>query len=329
MSFSGKKTFGWHVKSKLIQENEVHRSKSRTSQTFSAQSRRFFGFAPLPEEKVITSLKARLENQKPVSFIPKARIPNRRLLPDILNSSQSYPSSRAESRLHTSSPNASSLKSRLSPLRSFSTSFDFSPYSSPTRPANNLSLMHSPKTSKSNEYLGGVPDLVQLKSHGDLLDDPVYSAVFPGWHRLLTSNSSVRKGRSESNMWDDDQQSSLDLSRYACDSRNNRRIRFDDHVQNIDCEYRPPSSSNCTDLSTVYIIEDVESSECSDQDDADFDYRPDVERSVLAHRLGVLPDHPDLLWIVDECILESSKDPWQPCFNKKTIIYHNRKTGEM
>ncbi len=331
MSFSGKKSFGWHVKSKPSQENEGRRSNSRASQTFSAQSRRFFGFAPLPEEKVITSLKTRLENHKPLSFAPKARIPNRRLLPNIPTLSHSGPSSRAESRLHTSSPSGSSLKSRLSPLRSFSTSFDFSPYSSPTRPVNNLSIIQSPKTSKSNEYLGGVPDLVQLKTHGDLLDDPAYSAVFPGWHRLLTSNSSLHKGRSESNTWGYELRNSLDLGTHACDLRNNRRIRFDDHVQNIDSDYRPPSSSNCTDLSTVYIIEDVESSECSDKDDTDdnFDYHPEMERSVLACRLGVLPDHPDLLWIVDECMLESSKDPWQPCFNKKNIIYHNRKTGEM
>jgi len=82
-------------------------------------------------------------------------------------------------------------------------------------------------------------------------------------------------------------------------------------------------------MSAVYIVEDVDSSGSSDDVDDNFEYNPDRERSMLACRLGILPDHSDLLWIVDECILESSKDPWQLCFKKNSVMYHNRRTGEV
>ena len=120
-----------------------------------------------------------------------------------------------------------------------------------------------------------------------------------------------------------------DVQYFASDLKNNRRIRFDDNVQRIASDNRPISSSNGTELSAVYIVEDVDSSGSSDDVDDTFEYNPDRERSMLACRLGILPDHSDLLWIVDECILESSKDPWQLCFKKSKVMYHNRRTGEV
>ncbi len=328
MSFSGKKPFGWHGNNDGNHASEGPRSTLRSSQTFSAQSRRFFGFAPLSEEKVLISLKARLENPKPMSLAPKMRKQSKRLLPSVGSSSPSGSSFHAERRSNTCSPSASVLKSRQSPTRSFSCNHDFSPYSSPTRVSSNATSIQSHKPCKFVEYLGGVPDLVQLKSHSDLLDDGTLPGIFPDLHRLLTSNTSCRDGLSDSR---NRVNGSSALNHDFSESRSSRRIRFDDNVQRIFSDYRPPSSSNCTDLSTVYIIEDVDSSESSEDDDAenDFDYDPDKERLVLALRLGVLPDHPDFLWIVDECILESSKDPWQLCFNKKSVMFHNRRTGEV
>jgi hypothetical protein len=324
MSFSGKKPFGWHANNNGSHASDGPRSNSRSSRTFSAQSRRFFGFAPLPEEQVLTSLKARLENSKPSSPAPKARIQRKRLLPSVA-------SPHSDSRLNTNSLSTSSSKSRLSPSRAFPSSF--SPYSSPTRCHGNSSLLHSSKSMKSNEYLGGISDLVQLKSHSDVLSDSAFPAVFPDLHRMMTSSTTLRDGRSESKFSTHGQQIYVDQDAgfILSDSRNSRRIRFDDNVQRIVSDYRPPSSSNCTDQSTVYIIEDIDSSESSEKYDSDdnFDYDPERERSVLACRLGVLPDHGDLLWIVDECIMESSKDPWQLCFSKNSIIYHNRRTGEV
>jgi hypothetical protein len=324
MSFSGKKPFGWHANNNGSHVSDGPRSNSRSSRTFSAQSRRFFGFAPLPEEQVLTSLKARLENSKPSSPAPKARVQRKRLLPSVT-------SPHSDSRLNTNAQSTSPSKSRLSPSRSFPSSF--SPYSSPTRCHGNSSSLNSSKSMKSNEYLGGISDLVQLKSHSDVLSDSAFPAVFPDLHRLLTSSTTLRDGRSSSKFSTHGQQSYVaqDVGSYASNSRNSRRIRFDDNVQRIVSDYRPPSSSNCTDLSTVYIIEDIDSSESSEKYDSDdnFDYDPERERSTLACRLGVLPDHSDLLWIVDECIMESSKDPWQLCFSKNSVIYHNRKTGEV
>jgi hypothetical protein len=335
MSFSGKKPFGWHVHETVNPTNEGSKTRSYSKQTFSAQSRRFFGFAPLPEEKVLLSLKARLTNEKQVSsriaceVVPKTRIQSKRVLPRI---SARSPASFSEGRLHTGSLNGSSAKSRLSPLRSFSNNFDFSPYSSPTRTNNNSGQILSPNPI-FNEYLGGIPDLVQLKSQSNVLDDRAFPSTFPTLHRLLTSNTPFREGLVDARSFSQERQRAayLDVEYFANDSRSNRRIRFDDNVQRIASVYRPPSSSNGTDLSTVYIIEDVDSSGSSeiDNEDDNFEYDPDRERSMLAFRLHVLPDHPDLMWIVDECIQESSKDPWQLCLHKKSVIYHNRRTGEV
>ena len=343
MSFSGKKPFGWNSKETTSHHaGEGSKSRLNATQTFSAQSRRFFGFAPLPEEKVLISLKSRLENSKLVSCdrmigqaTPKLRKQMKHVLPRITTRS---PASFPERRLNTGSPSSvrrlntgspSSVKSRMSPLRSLSSNFDFSPYSSPTRTINNGVPVQSPKPI-FNEYLGGIPDLVQLKSQSNLLDDREFPSTFPILHRLLTSNTSLRED-AVSLTKEQQRTQYLDVDYFANDSRNNRRIRFDDNVQRIASDCRPPSSSNGTDLSTVYIIEDVDSSESSEKDDEDddFEYDPDRERSILACRLGVLPNHPDLMWIVDECILESSKDPWQLGFNKKSVIYHNRRTGEV
>jgi hypothetical protein len=333
MSFSGKKPFGWHGHETASPANKGSKSRLSSKQTFSAQSRRFFGFAPLPEEQVLMSLKTRLANEKPVSSrtisetAPKARTQIKRVLPRICSRS---PAS-SDSRLNTGSY-AASAKSRLSPLRSLSSNFDFSPYSSPTRISNNTAQIQSPNPI-FNEYLGGIPDLVQLKSQSNLLDDRQFPSAFPILHRLLTSNTPFREGQKDVKCSSQEKQRSayIDIDYFSIDSRNNRRIRFDDNVQRIASDCRPPSSSNGTDLSTVYIIEDVDSSGSSNEDgeNENFEYNPDKERSMLAFRLGVLPKHPDLMWIVDECILESSKDPWQLCFNKKRVIYHNRRTGEV
>jgi hypothetical protein len=336
MSFSGKKKFGWHVQQNSDHTNEEPRSFSRVSQTFSAQSRRFFGFAPLPEDKVLMSLKARLENPKLPServfsnTAPKPRTQNKRVLPRLSTGSPLCQKSQYD-RKSQASPAATN--SHTSPLRSLSKTFDFSPYSSPTRTVSDSCQSQSSKPSDFNKYLGGVPDLVQLKSRSSVLDNQDFPDVFPDLHRLLTSNTSLRDGVSDSRSSTNKHHKSYapDFDYFHVDSRGSRRIRFDDNVQKIDFDSRPQSSSNGTELSTVYIIEDVESSENSDIEDAEqaFEYNPDIERSIVAFRLGVLPDHPDLIWIVDECILESSKDPWQLCYKKNNLMYHNRKTGEV
>jgi hypothetical protein len=332
MSFSGKKKFGWHAQQSSDQANDELRSASRLSQTFSAQSRRFFGFVPLPEDKVLMSLKARLENPKLLSMrvfnktTPISRIQNKRMLPQI---APGLPICRKSQFDRKSQASPASMNSQLSPLRSLTKNFDFSPYSSPTRSVSDPCQSQSSKLSDNNKYLGGIPDLVQLKSRCNVLDDQNFPDVFPDLHRLLTSNTSFRDGMSDSrtSTYKHHKSSNADFDF----SRDCRRIRFDDNVHKIDFDSRPQSSSDGTELSTVYIIEDVESSESSDVEDAEqaFEYNSDIERSVVAYRLGVLPDHPDLIWIVDECILESSKDPWQLCHKKKNIIYHNRKTGEV
>jgi hypothetical protein len=178
-----------------------------------------------------------------------------------------------------------------------------------------------------HQYLGGVPDLVQFKSR-NILEDRDFPAAFPEYHRLLTSNALLpRDGRRNSG--NGHRNSCAHDVEYFVDSRSHRRIRFDDNVQRIASDNRPISSSNGTEMSAVYIVEDVDSSGSSDDVDDNFEYNPDRERSMLACRLGILPDHSDLLWIVDECILESSKDPWQLCFKKNSVMYHNRRTGEV
>lgn len=343
MSFSGKKPFGWHVDGGSSHPaNHGSRSSSRLSQTFSAQSKRFFGFSPLPEEKVeekVVTLLKKSGTPKPAPsgtsghHVLKARSERKRLhLPRISPSSSSRPSTNGESRLNTSSPSTSSGKSRISPLRSLSSNFDFSPYSSPTRSTNMASQSQTTKPASFHEYLGGVPDLVQFKSQSrNTLADRDFLAAFPEYNRLMASNKLPHDERSGFRKSGNGNRNHMahDVQYFASDLKNNRRIRFDDNVQRIASDNRPISSSNGTELSAVYIVEDVDSSGSSDDVDDTFEYNPDRERSMLACRLGILPDHSDLLWIVDECILESSKDPWQLCFKKSKVMYHNRRTGEV
>jgi hypothetical protein len=334
MSFSGKKPFGWQ---NSIPSSDGLRSSSRLSKTFSAQSRRFFGFVPMSEERVLTSLQQRLQSSKPMKIDklssktkPESHSEIERHLPKLTTGS---PITFSKCNVKIVSPNYSVIKPRLSPPRALSSNLSFSPYSPPKRSSSSFHHSQSPKANSCREYLGGIPDLVQLNSHDSILDAEDFPTVFPDFHRLLTSSTQIHDSRSDTRLSMLEQRRNNNNSKtedFSCNFKDHRRIRFDDNVQSISSDCRPPSSSDGTELSTVYIIEDVESSECSDiEDDSSFEYNPDRERISLAFRLRVLPDHSDLLWIVDECILESSKDPWQPCFSKKSLLYHNRVTGEV